>query len=97
MARVFRGRTPRGGFVRGETRGQPSDAIRRLQVDPRRAGRLRPRRGAALPAQAQVAAWCAASSPARAVAALGRANMGRFGLVFGLVYSQILLFSQKLF
>jgi hypothetical protein len=79
MARVFGGEAPRGGFVRAATRGQPSDAIRRLQVDPRRAGRLRPRRGAELPAQAQVAAWCTVSSPARELTALDRAAMGRFG------------------
>jgi hypothetical protein len=59
--------------------GRPSDLIRRPQGGDTRAGRLRPRQGAALPAQAQVAAWCAASSPARAVAALGRASLGRLG------------------
>jgi hypothetical protein len=87
MARVFGGEATRGGFVRAATPGQPPDAIRRPAVDRGRAGRLRPRRGAALPAQAQVAAWCAASSPARAVAALGRAHLGRFGLDFDLFWA----------
>jgi hypothetical protein len=66
MARVFGGEAPRGGFVRAATRGQPSDAIRRPQIGKGCAGRLRPRRDAAFPAQAQVAAWCAGKRPARA-------------------------------
>jgi hypothetical protein len=78
-SRVCGERAADRGFDPAATAGRPSDLSRRPQRDKGRAGRLRPRRGAAFPAQAQVAAWCAGKRPARAVAALGRASLGRSG------------------
>jgi hypothetical protein len=86
----LRGEAPRDGFDRAATAGRPSDLIRRLQREDGRAGLFRPRQDATFLAQAQVAAWCAGGRRARALAALGRANLGQFGLDFGLVHSHIL-------
>jgi hypothetical protein len=73
-----------GVFAPAATAGRPSDLIRRLQEVSKTLGSFWPRRGAAFPAQAQVAAWCAGQQPRARLTALGWAALGRDGPPCGL-------------
>jgi hypothetical protein len=97
MVLRFEGSGCDAGFYPPATAGRPSDLIRRLQREDGRAGHSRPRREAAFPAQAQVAAWCAGKRLAREFCRAGPGRDGPFWARFWTgAQSDFVIFSETI-